>query len=228
MECGAGVGRDPAGVGPGYRSGCSRVARPLIHDLYAAFVLAQINGCVATSVHSIGIAARAVECCDDCPRPQVSVALHRRAALPIAGRANARVRGLNQRNALAGADRLSNVLGVVSSNETSSRYRLRHRFGGAPVRVRRKPWAKARAATLPTLNADGLRHCRTQGCGEQSGHPGGSNGRREGRRYGAHLSTRRLQYAFKVLDQDLLSKAVACEVTGWVYNRGCGYVGDQP
>ena len=228
MECGAGVGRDPAGVGPGYRSGCGRIARPLIHDLYAALVLAKINGSVATSVQSVGVRARAVERCNYCPRPQVRVALHRRATLPVASRANAWVRGLNQCHALTGADRPSNVLGVVSSNEASSRHRLRHRFGGAPVGGCRKPRAKARVATLPTLNADRLRQCRTQGCGERSGHLGRPNGRREGRRHQAHLGTRRLQDTVKVWDQDVPSRAVAYEVTGWIYNPGCGYAGDLP
>ncbi len=228
MECRAGVGRDPAGIGPGYRSGCGRVARPLIHDLYAAFVLAKINGCVATAVQSVGITVRAVECCDNRSRPQLRVALHRHATLPGTGQANARVAGLNQRNALTGADRSSNVLGVVGSDEASSRLRLRHSFGGGGVWVRREPRAKARTATLPTLDADVLRHCRSQGRGERSGYPGGSSERCGGGRHQTHLGTRRLQYAVKVLDQNCPSKAVAWEITGWPYNLGCGCVGAGP
>ena len=154
--------------------------------------------------------------------------MHRHAALPVTGRANARVRGLSQCNALTGADRPSNVLRIVSSDKTSSRLRLRHRFIGSSVRVRRELRAKARVATLPTLNADRLRHCRSHSCGERSGHPGGPTERRKGRRHQAHLGTRRLQYAVKVLDQDFPTKTVAYEITGWLYNPSRGCFGTRP
>ena len=120
-EGGAGVGGGGTGVGPGDRSHRGAAAGPLVEHEHAVVVLPEIDGGMAAAVGRVGVAVVAAERGDRGAGLKRGVALDGGTGIPGRGGAEGWVGGLDQSDALAGADGATDEAAEIGARAGRSR-----------------------------------------------------------------------------------------------------------